>query len=109
MLYLVDNFDFTLIQKTQDFYRLFLFYEITEKRLKEMIDNNRVRTIFSKEEILNLFSITNKVQIVHTDQIKLKKFDKLITWKDGRIFVLQLLDYNEWEKLWEKKYLKNNG
>ena len=106
MLYLLDNLDFTLIQKSDNFYQLFLFYEITEKRLKEMLDNNRSRTIFTKQEILNLFNIKNKVQIVQVDKIKLKEHDKIITWKNNRIFVLQLLNYDKWQHAWNEKYLK---
>ena len=107
MIYLLDDADFTLLDWPKaDRYQCFIYWETSESAVKGWIENNRTRTIISKQEVLNLFDVRSKVQM--RDKIKmirLKEFDRIVVLKENRYFVLELVDYKKWEHAWKQKHL----
>lgn len=85
---------------------VFHMWETTEARVRTWIENERVRSIFSKQEIRNLFRINRYIQMVQVPEIVLETYDKLIYWtQDGRYFVIEVIN------LYKEKYeeRKNNN
>lgn len=69
-------------------------WETGEERVKGLIENERSRSIIGKQEVVNLFDIKQKVQIVPVKKIQLKKWDKIIVWTtNGRYFVLEVTEF----------------
>lgn len=93
MIYLLNELDFELIDfKNQEQYAEFTIWETSEEKVKTYIKNERTRSIFSKQEIRNIFNINEYMQMVQVDKIPLKRYDKIIVWtKSGRYFVLELI------------------
>lgn len=92
MIYLLDTLNFELFEKTSK-YRLFYVWETNESKVKGWIENERTRSIVDKQEVVNLFDIRHKIQVVPISKVKLCKYDKVIVWtKSGRYFVLELTD-----------------
>lgn len=91
MIYLLNSLDFDLIKSSHKYLNIDLF-ETNEWKVKNWIKNERCRTIFSKQEVVQLFGIPDKVQIVKVNDIKLEQFDKLIIWTgQGKYWVLEIL------------------
>lgn len=93
MIYLLNNLDLDLFVK-KNRYMLFWMWETGEARVKGLIENERSRSIIGKQEVVNLFDIKQKVQIVPVKKIPLKKWDKIIVWTtNGRYFVLEVTEF----------------
>lgn len=95
MIYLLNKFDPELFfQKEDNRILVFHFWEATESRIQEVMRNNRLRSIFSKQEVINLFDVKQKIQMVQTSKIKLKLYDRLIIWTPtGRYFIVEITKY----------------
>lgn len=91
MLYLVDSFDPRLLAKTNNGHYLhFTMWETTEDRVKRLMANWRCRSIFERQEIINLFS-AGKIQVVKCKKFDLQPYDQIILWtKDKRYFIIEL-------------------
>ena len=97
MIYLLDRFDPEIIGFKDPYeYFNFTMWEASEKRIKGWIENERCRSIFSRQEIINLFNFKEKIQMVKTKSIRLKKFDKIILWTpSSRYFVLEVIGFKQ--------------
>lgn len=92
MVYLLDKINLELFEIEKEKYYYFTLFETVEERVKDWIRNERCRSIFSRQEIINLFELKQKVQVVQTKKIILKPFDKVIIWTaSGKYFVLELI------------------
>ena len=90
MIYLMDKLDLELFNFNKDFFMTFDLFETTESRVMRWLENERCRSIFSRQEIINLFKVKHKIQMVKIDRIKLKQYDKLIVWTpSGKYFILE--------------------
>lgn len=96
MVYILNKLDPELfVQKNEGRMMDFVLWETTEERIRTIIKNERCRSIFSKKEVVNLFSIDQKIQMVQTSEIQLKPFDRIITWtSSGRFFVMEIVKYS---------------
>lgn len=96
MIYLIDSFDFDLINIADggDFMN-FVMWETTEERVKRIIANERCRSIFSRNEIIKLFK-TGKIQMVRCDKITLQPFDRIVVWTEAlRYFVIEVTSFEK--------------
>ncbi len=91
MLYLVDSFDPSLLAKTNNGHYLhFTMWQTTEDRVKRLITNWRCRSVFERNEIINLFS-TGKIQVVKCRKFDIKPYDQIIVWtKNKEYFIIEL-------------------
>lgn len=96
MVYLIDSFDFDLIRTNAGGqFMNFTLWETTEDRIKRIIANERCRSIFSRNEIINLFK-TGKIQMVKCQEIVLKQFDRIVVWtKTNRYFVIEITSFDK--------------
>jgi hypothetical protein len=95
MVYILPELDLNFITFDNDGFSNFTIYTTTESRIKNIITNERCRSIFSKKEIVGLFGGI-KMQMVNVKIIKIKLWDKIITWtNDGRWFVLEFIDLDQ--------------
>ncbi len=86
----MDKLDLELFNFNKDFFMTFDLFETTESRVMRWLENERCRSIFSRQEIINLFKVKHKIQMVKIDRIKLKQYDKLIVWTpSGKYFILE--------------------
>lgn len=86
----MDKLDLELLESNKDCFMTFDFWETPESRVMRLLENERCRSIFSRQEIINLFKIKHKIQMVKITQIKLKQYDKIIIWTpSGRYFILE--------------------
>lgn len=91
MIYLLDKFDPDLFEWDKEQYVILEFWETWEGKVKGWIVNERTRTIFGKQEIVNLFKIEEKVQMGKVDKIKIKKHDKIIIFTEkNKYYVLRV-------------------
>lgn len=101
MVYLIDSFDFDLIDITKggEFMNLTM-WETTEERVKRIIANERCRSIFSRTEIINIFK-AGKIQMVRCNKFTLKPFDRIVVWTEtNRYFIIEITGFdNTNEKL----------
>lgn len=96
MVYLIDTFDFDLIKTNAGGqFMNFTLWETSEDRIKRIIANERCRSIFSRNEIINLFK-TGKIQMVKCGEIILNQFDRVIVWtKTNRYFVIEITSFDK--------------
>lgn len=94
-LYLLDRFDPTLFaNKEKGAYFNFDMWEIPEETARNWLEVQRSRSIFSKNEIIDMFEPRGKIQMVQTDRIELEQFDRIIVWTpEGRYFAYELVGY----------------
>lgn len=90
MIYLLSQLDFDLLEQTHNYLEVHM-YQTTEWKVQNWIRNERCRSIFSKQEVLGLFNIKEKVQIVNVARITLERFDKIIIWTGNKYWVLEVL------------------
>lgn len=97
MVYLVDEIKPEIFHIEQGAYMLFYLWETSEQRVLAWIENERCRSLFSRDEIINLFKPKSKIQMVQIkNKIRLKKFDKVIYWNpEGRYFVLEVTKFEK--------------
>ncbi len=75
-------------------YLYFSLFKTTEERIKRWVENNRTRTLLSKNEVINLFSLKKKIQIKEVRKVELKLFDKVIFYNSGEWYVLTVVDFD---------------
>lgn len=91
MIYLLNKLDFDLIGSCHKYLHIDMF-ETNEWKVQNWIKNERCRTIFDKQEITELFGITDKVQVVKVDRIDFELYDKIIIWTgSGKYWVLEVM------------------
>ena len=91
MLYLMDKFDLEIIKVNKNSNIIFDLWETCAKRVQRWMENERCRSIFSRQEIINLFKTKHKIQMVQIKEIVLKKYDKIILWTNAnRYFILEV-------------------
>ena len=96
MIYLLNELDFDNIAFNRNRYVEFTFFRTYEHRVKGWIKNERTRTIIEKKEVVNFFSIKEKVQMGKATKIELKKFDKLIIFTSkNNFYVLEVIGFKD--------------
>lgn len=95
MLYLLDKLDLELFEFSKGKeYMVFDMWETNEKRVNRWIENERIRSIFSRKEIINLFKTKYKIQMVQVDKIRLKRYDKIVVWTpSGKYYMLEIKSF----------------
>lgn len=73
---------------------------INEEQAKKEIEFNTCRTFVGKKEIINLYKIDKKVQIVEAKKHSLKTFDKILfQYENGKYVIIELLEVKKHYKL----------
>lgn len=73
----------------------FTMWEVGEDRVRRWLEHDRSRSIFSKQEVKNLFSL-DKIQVGKVGKIHLQKFDKIIVWTNSsRYFVIEITGFTK--------------
>lgn len=86
----MDKLDFEILEFNKNYFFSFDLFETTEERVTRWLENERCRSIFSRQEIINLFKIKHKIQMVKIDRVKLNRYDKIIIWTlTGKYFILE--------------------
>lgn len=88
MIVIIKEFDLNILELPEKDNILFSFYTTNEEVVKNLIKTNRVRTIFEKVEVKNMFNLTEKLQIVKAKKIKVKPYDKIIIRQDVEKFAI---------------------
>jgi len=104
MIVIIDKFNLDILELPQSEDYLLCYFYTNQETIERWIKFNRVRTIFDKREILNMFNIREKAQIVKAEKIKIKPYDKIIIKHQNRFFVLELIE----AKPFCKNYLLTN-
>lgn len=99
MIIIVETIDLNILQLPEKNNILFCFYTTNEEKIKNLIRNNRVRTIFDKTEVKNMFNLTEKLQIVKAKKIQVKPYDKIVAFqKNGKFAVLEAVEIEKYYK-----------
>lgn len=86
----MDKLDFEIFEFNKECFLSLDLFQTTEQRVMGWLHNERCRSIFSRQEIINLFKTKHKIQMVKVNKIKLTRYDKLIIWTPkGTYFVLE--------------------
>lgn len=92
MVIILPTFDLSLLKIPKDSDNICIsYYFINEEKIKDLIKNNRCRTILKKKEIINLFNLKEKVQIVSVKKIFVNLYDKIVVPYKGQYIVLEFI------------------
>lgn len=91
-----------ILPKNSDDY-IFTYYYLTEEMAIKQIKNSTCRSFFGKKEVLNLFKINQKVQVVEAQQYQVKPYDKiLLKDKNNRFIILELVPVKRYYQVLKK-------
>lgn len=95
MIYLLDSLDMDIFEIGEDEYFNFTLWLTSEERVKRWIENERSRSIFSKQEIKELFGV-GSIQIGQVTKIRLTKYDKVILWTESKkYYVMEVVGFTK--------------
>lgn len=93
MLYLINEFDLDIFIFEHGYLQMDM-WETTEENVRSWIENERSRSIFDKQEIINLFKPKHKIQMIQVDKIPLKAWDKIVLFtKKKKYYAIKILGY----------------
>lgn len=76
------------------------YYYLTEEQVLNKIKNITCRSFFGRKEVLNLFGIKEKIQVVQSKEYKIKPFDKILLKDEkGRFIIIELVPTVHYFKL----------